>query len=1157
MIKIRGFKSGLIAVLVSAMLFSFSNITTVYADDPAGGTDPAGGGTTPNSAEVVLDDPSDSTDNPTWYYDKSTGEVTFKYTGAKVILPSGDSRSDSKFNAMTVSVNEGSIKNPTTEAHKWTVTDIIKDDKGNDAHRTATWQFSGGKSANDVEEILKSLSFVYEKGISVSVTLSESETNIPTGGTAITTFEIDGKPHYYMYVPFESGDANKKNWIESYKLAKSYTFMGMKGYLATVMSKEEDQVLDNITTKGAWAGGARVQVETVGGDEPNIPNDEDEPIFTIIADQTHSAQSEWMWVCGPECRTLIDVTGGTCVPDKDGNFPKDAEGKMPGRERAIINPKLDSSITADISTYSNWNQPKAVASEKEPNNTSNNEWWLQVHYTSGNETEGYSVGWNDLGPGTYKMNNYVEGYFVEFSGYNAASAVKVEKEDVPQYTHIWDKTPESEVDPKEPENAVTIKCIATNHDSCPYKDDEGKLTLTLGAVNASDKTYNGLGKEFKITTDDILGCTTAELFKSGTNITLENVEYSLSSGSDYSTDKPIKAGTYNIRADVKLSGTVLKQLITSLTIAPKDLTVTLGNQEVFVHEDVNKTIYKDDELDTDIITVEGLADGDKVYSADITGDTSTVTPETGNDRKVTLGTGGIKIVNSEDEDVTSSYNIAVTDGILTVKKIDIKDAVLVDPGLSIEYGTTLGTLEGDDSSGASASVTLNGKTIEGKLTFKNSEDRTKTPKTTKDGATPATYDFVFTPTNPGYTTTEFTVPVTVTPKTIELTWDPTDPSYTYNGSGQAPDADFASGSIVSGDEGEVSLETTITYKDGTALPAGTTDSIDAGDYKITATLTGDEAYNYVIKSGQNAKEYTIAKKKITAEWTSDSPYTYNGENQNPTAVIKDGIESTDEGKVTLDVKFYDKDDQELPDGSKNVGDYKAKASLNGDRANNYVLDDTTFDITKDYKITGKDIDNDNTEVTITKLDEDGKPVIKVVDKDMTPEVELTDDDYTVTEAKYNETEQKWEVTITGDGNYTGEKKVKVDGDAPPKPTPTPSPKPTPTKAPDPEPTQEPSDPGNSGNSGSTPQPTAPPVSIIPIAPMPTITTPAAPVQSGGTGGSAKPSGNQVSGDATRVVSPNTGEDRSISSIFIAMGLFVLAIGCVIIWRQKSERSERP
>lgn len=78
---------------------------------------------------------------------------------------------------------------------------------------------------------------------------------------------IDGKLHFYKYVEFPSGD-NTSTWATAYKEAKKSVFEGLKGYLATITSENEEKYL--YSSLGcdlqAWIGGARTLLPRDGYD---------------------------------------------------------------------------------------------------------------------------------------------------------------------------------------------------------------------------------------------------------------------------------------------------------------------------------------------------------------------------------------------------------------------------------------------------------------------------------------------------------------------------------------------------------------------------------------------------------------------------------------------------------------------------------------------------------------------------------------------------------------------------------------------------------------------------------------------------------------------------------------------------------------------------
>ncbi len=216
---------------------------------------------------------------------------------------------------------------------------------------------------------------------SSSTTITSFIPNTPQGST-----NVDGSVHYYMYV--ESEDIH---WNTAYNNARSYYFMGMRGYLVTITQLEEDKILDKITSYGAWAGGLRLS-ETFASENYDSAN------ATAYTKPSTTAGSHWVWCNGPEKGVEINNSGSTDSTGKDKTH----------------------SVKAVSTGYSNWRRVPGDSSNQEPNNYSDSEWCMQVHYpgdkTAQQAANGAEQGWNDLAVGS---NQYVKimGYFVEFSNY--------------------------------------------------------------------------------------------------------------------------------------------------------------------------------------------------------------------------------------------------------------------------------------------------------------------------------------------------------------------------------------------------------------------------------------------------------------------------------------------------------------------------------------------------------------------------------------------------------------------------------------------------------------------------------------------------------------------------------------------------------------------
>ena len=285
--------------------------------------------------------------------------------------------------SMNFQVDTGSIELLSTPTGVQTFTDILS------AHKFYQIIFPTALTPADAQTFIENnLKFhLPSAGATqqVKITLGNGANNLPTGATitkAIIPNPVagDGAEHYYMYV--EPVANTEISWAESYNLAKSYKLNGMQGYLATITSQSEDRTLDNITMKGAWSGGARLEGVN---DASSVPNWYDNStagvtgVFSNLLQHGNTAGGswhQWRWQDGPETNTEFYEANG----------------------RGAIN-----------GAYTNWG-PGQPDSANMPG-TSYKEGFMQVHHGTGT--------WNDLP----NLNNwhpaiYVFGFFVEFSSYN-------------------------------------------------------------------------------------------------------------------------------------------------------------------------------------------------------------------------------------------------------------------------------------------------------------------------------------------------------------------------------------------------------------------------------------------------------------------------------------------------------------------------------------------------------------------------------------------------------------------------------------------------------------------------------------------------------------------------------------------------------------------
>ncbi len=247
---------------------------------------------------------------------------------------------------VTVSVDNGSIGVPTiTDA-----TLIWNIDK-----TSLIIIYTDGKQVSEVEKDLQGLVFnraysSIEQNIEITVDNFTTDPGTASSDVKITTYN----GHYYMYVPV------KMDWFDAYEAASGMTFMGMTGYLATVTTAEENEVLRNISTAGAWSGATSAlyngqKITTLDSVESASSGG-----FTIPS-ATGGYASKFYWACGPEA--------GQRIPTGE------------------------------------W-----VWCNGEPNRAYGTEGFAQVNYTT-------AYKWNDL-----SRNGNVSGYFVEFGGLTATGA---------------------------------------------------------------------------------------------------------------------------------------------------------------------------------------------------------------------------------------------------------------------------------------------------------------------------------------------------------------------------------------------------------------------------------------------------------------------------------------------------------------------------------------------------------------------------------------------------------------------------------------------------------------------------------------------------------------------------------------------------------------
>ena len=252
-----------------------------------------------------------------------------------------------------------------------------------------------------------------------------------------TALAIDGKLHFYKYIDWNNevkqiyvggetatiAPSSVKDqpmewtWFKAYELAKKETLNGLKGYLATITSPEEQfyiynrlGIVQSDKSDGAWIGAARTYAsETTDSSEKSSAAAavvfDAETINELYPNsdgiKTGTAALKWRWMCGPESKKESDRVFYTL----NNAYAYAYEGTANG--------------------YEYWNRGVRGGESNEPNNNDSNKYGQEFCLQYGFETNG---AWNDWGPEHNENGNNIDseegiykapgGFIVEFSPYD-------------------------------------------------------------------------------------------------------------------------------------------------------------------------------------------------------------------------------------------------------------------------------------------------------------------------------------------------------------------------------------------------------------------------------------------------------------------------------------------------------------------------------------------------------------------------------------------------------------------------------------------------------------------------------------------------------------------------------------------------------------------
>lgn len=326
-------------------------------------------------------------------------------------------------------------------------------------------------SIEQIQNFVRGITF-YRNG--VSATTKQKITvvsNSITLGDGMTVIAADGKIHYYKYVPWDYSTTvdMTRNWYTAYSSAKSTSYNGLKGYLATITSDIEQIYICNsvgLGSKGAWVGGARTKTTTSGGTAIGFDTN---AISQLNPGQRESGKmaDTWYWMCGPEAgRSYYKMTD----PYYYGS---------------------GSSVGCDES-YNYWYTDEPNNTDKSSEDDFAQEYCMEYGYDTNGE-------WNDLWPmdGTDTTKKWkIDGYLIEYSPYTNTKVAPEEPyvEDTKSSTDVKliPEVTEEENPSVKAKDFIVTKTDAASSNESNIKD--------WADVSGTDAAGNAVGKS-TITSD--------------------------------------------------------------------------------------------------------------------------------------------------------------------------------------------------------------------------------------------------------------------------------------------------------------------------------------------------------------------------------------------------------------------------------------------------------------------------------------------------------------------------------------------------------------------------------------------------------------------------------------------------------------------------------
>ncbi|MDD5949587.1 MAG: bacterial Ig-like domain-containing protein [Lachnospiraceae bacterium] len=349
-------------------------------------------------------------------------------------------------------------------------------------------------SIEQIQNFVRGITF-YRNGVSATtkqkITVVSNSITLEDGMTVIAA---DGKIHYYKYVPWDYSTTvdMTRNWYTAYSSAKSTSYNGLKGYLATITSDIEQIYICNsvgLGSKGAWVGGARTKTTTSGGTAIGFDTN---AISQLNPGQRESGKmaDTWYWMCGPEAgRSYYKMTD----PYYYGS---------------------GSSVGCDES-YNYWYTDEPNNTDKSSEDDFAQEYCMEYGYDTNGE-------WNDLWPmdGTDTNKKWkMDGYLIEYSPYTNTKVAPEEPyvEDTKSSTDVKliPEVMEAENPSVKAKDFIVTKTDAASSNESNIKDwadvsgtDAAGNAVGKSTITSDTATLNGVTEKKDITFTNPVGSVT-------------------------------------------------------------------------------------------------------------------------------------------------------------------------------------------------------------------------------------------------------------------------------------------------------------------------------------------------------------------------------------------------------------------------------------------------------------------------------------------------------------------------------------------------------------------------------------------------------------------------------------------------------------------------